>query len=414
LALLLTAASLGFGQGVPDKLEKPSAKDDKAPAKAKLEDLLAKALRDNPDIRVAAAKLAEADAELNRARLQVAQKVIAAHHALEAAQAEVEAAQKDLARLERLNKTGVAREADVDGARRALVQAKGKLAEAEAGLSFLLGAAPQRGVQSDSAGAADHPHFLTLMNEAELRRRYWLDLAGTLPPTATEEMATLLAHRPKGDLADKLRKALDAPVTVNYKGKTGYEVLRDLLGKAEGVPVVEQIRRKEVDERLSAPLDLQMKQPLPLGAALQLLEDQTHENLRLLVREYGVLVTDTFAMPRGALLLQDFWKAGKARGEPADGPRGTKNPPPEGVEGTVKKVDEASGLVMISLGSDAGLMKGHTLEVFRLGTNPKEAKYLGTVKVVEVSPTEAVCQPTGRLADKAKVGDHVASRIIGN
>jgi HEAT repeat protein len=41
-----------------------------------LEPMLAQAAQDNPDIRVAEAKLREADAELNRTRLLVAQKVV--------------------------------------------------------------------------------------------------------------------------------------------------------------------------------------------------------------------------------------------------------------------------------------------------------------------------------------------------
>src|SRR5205823_10488997 len=42
-----------------------------------LEEMLTNALKDNPDIRVAEAKVREAEAELNRTRLQVTQKVLA-------------------------------------------------------------------------------------------------------------------------------------------------------------------------------------------------------------------------------------------------------------------------------------------------------------------------------------------------
>src|SRR5262245_42079158 len=42
-----------------------------------LEELLARALKDNPDIRVAESKLREAEAELNRVRLLVTQKLVA-------------------------------------------------------------------------------------------------------------------------------------------------------------------------------------------------------------------------------------------------------------------------------------------------------------------------------------------------
>jgi hypothetical protein len=86
-----------------------------------------------------------------------------------------------------------------------------------------------------------------------------------------------------------------------------------------------------------------------------------------------------------------------------------KNPPPENVEGMITKAD-SSGLLTLSIGSDDGLLKGHTLEVFRL--NP--AKYLGTVRVIEVTPHEAVAQPLYRPLGPIQQGDKVASKILGS
>jgi hypothetical protein len=88
-------------------------------------------------------------------------------------------------------------------------------------------------------------------------------------------------------------------------------------------------------------------------------------------------------------------------------PPEAKNAPPEGVKGSVTRVDEKSGLLTISVGSDAGLQKGHTLEVYRL----KPPKYLGTIRIVDVSPKEAVAQPVGKALDAIQVGDEVASKI---
>jgi hypothetical protein len=50
------------------------------------------------------------------------------------------------------------------------------------------------------------------------------------------------------------------------------------------------------------------------------------------------------------------------------------------------------------------------MEVFRLGQNPK---YLGRIKIVEVTPTQAVGQAAGRMAATMQVGDRVASRVMG-
>src|SRR5262249_52784892 len=47
-----------------------------AAEKSRLEDMLADALKNNPDVRVATARMAEADAELNRVRLTVIQRIL--------------------------------------------------------------------------------------------------------------------------------------------------------------------------------------------------------------------------------------------------------------------------------------------------------------------------------------------------
>ena len=85
------------------------------------------------------------------------------------------------------------------------------------------------------------------------------------------------------------------------------------------------------------------------------------------------------------------------------------NPPKENVEGVIARI-EAKGLVKVSVGSDAGLAVGHTLEVFRLGATPK---YLGRIRIVSVKPKEAVGQVVGRLMGPLEKGDRVASRILG-
>ena len=93
---------------------------------------------------------------------------------------------------------------------------------------------------------------------------------------------------------------------------------------------------------------------------------------------------------------------------------GERNPPPENVEGLIKAYDPASGLMTITIGSDAGLTKGHTMEVFRFGSVPSQSKYLGTIRIIEAGHDYAVGQPVGRMLATPQVGDHVASRILGS
>jgi myosin heavy subunit len=88
----------------------------------------------------------------------------------------------------------------------------------------------------------------------------------------------------------------------------------------------------------------------------------------------------------------------------------SENPPPENVEGLVKKVDATSGLITLSIGSDSGLAKGHTLEVYRLEPS---AKYLAKVRIMEVWPHAAVAKPVSRPLGTIQEGDHAASKILG-
>jgi hypothetical protein len=83
-----------------------------------------------------------------------------------------------------------------------------------------------------------------------------------------------------------------------------------------------------------------------------------------------------------------------------------RNKPTADISGVVHKVEGAQ--IIINIGSDAGLAKGHTLEVFRVGDKPQ---YVGTVRVVEVRGKDAVVQAVGKFTGPIQVGDRVASQI---
>jgi hypothetical protein len=86
-----------------------------------------------------------------------------------------------------------------------------------------------------------------------------------------------------------------------------------------------------------------------------------------------------------------------------------KNPPAEDIDGLVKAVDAEHNLITITIGSDAGLSKGNTLEVYRLKPEPT---YLGTVFILNVRPNEAVARPLTRVRGAIQVGDTVATNIL--
>ena len=100
-------------------------------------------------------------------------------------------------------------------------------------------------------------------------------------------------------------------------------------------------------------------------------------------------------------------KAGKAAARGT----GERRPPPEDVEGIVKNSDAKSGLVTVSIGSDAGVGKGNSLYVYRLSPKPM---FLGEIKIVDVNAHEAVGRPVmAQRGGQLQPGDIVASQIMG-
>jgi len=103
---------------------------------------------------------------------------------------------------------------------------------------------------------------------------------------------------------------------------------------------------------------------------------------------------------------------GGGRGQAVAGAGGVPHKPPaEDVRGVIKALDAQSGLVTVTIGSDAGLGVGNTLEAYRFKPKPT---YLGTIQIIDVRHNEAV----GKLLAPQRrgliqVGDEVASRIMG-
>jgi hypothetical protein len=404
LALLLAGAGLGHGQsGAGGSGGGPPAK--KAPAKSKLEELLAQALKDNPDIRVAAAKAAEADAELHRTRLQVVQKVVAAYRAVELAGALEAAAKTDVARMGRLG-AAVARQ-DLDQARTALLRAKTRLAAAEADLDYLLGkaagsAAKDEAVRKAAAAALSGlgplgyypPASALLSRRAEQRGRYELALRGYYSALSG-------AKDLKGPMVDKIRKALDRRVTLKFTDTPILGAL-EYLQKQAGIHI--QVDR---DPRFGGKVTADLTD-LPLGAALQLIED-TLPGFRFAVREYGLFFASAERLPPGALLLGEFWKGGVPAGKPRTG-----STPRKGArEGEISQVDPKSGLAKLTLGSSDGLVKGQIVHVYRIDRGGSTGKYLGTLRIMDASPTQAVAQPVKKTADPLQPGDRVTQDLPG-
>jgi hypothetical protein len=271
LAALLTALS-----AAPALAQKAPAGKDAPHHLASLEEMLAAALKYNPDIRIIEMKLRDDEAELNRARLRVMQKIIALHHSLQAQQATVERDQSKVRRLTDLVRQGAQQTSVLEEAKQELAQAESKLSELESELPYLLG--------KQAAGLAQE----TVRSEVQIGTQRF--------PAASVRPA----------VAARIHKALDTTVTADYRDVPLRDVLKGLEEKVPGVPFQRNLALRDLDQ---VKVSLRLGE-VPLGAALQALTD-TVPGLRMVVRDYGILVTWEHQVPLGSVRLYDFWKGGE-------------------------------------------------------------------------------------------------------
>jgi hypothetical protein len=92
------------------------------------------------------------------------------------------------------------------------------------------------------------------------------------------------------------------------------------------------------------------------------------------------------------------------------------DPDPAKYTGVAPKLDtvvtsvQAGGLIEIKAGSDDGLMKGHRLEVYRVGGG--RTTYVGPIEVLQTSPDKSVCKTIPEsMRSHVEVGDRVASSL---
>ncbi len=171
-ALVLVAIAAGGAWGQPSHAKKEQPKVMEVPGTAlkqpALEVALATALKDNPDLKVAAAKLAEAEAQLHRARLQVVQKVVSQQRAIEQAQAAAKFAEAQFRRIKSLHDTGAVSKEAMAQAEQQLATAKANLANAQAEMSYLLGKPPGK----SGAAVAQERLFADLLAQEHYARAF--------------------------------------------------------------------------------------------------------------------------------------------------------------------------------------------------------------------------------------------------
>ena len=327
---------------------------------SKLEQLIAEALKNNPDIRVAETKLRLAEAEAARTRLKLISEITSLHADIDAAQASADEGKIRHDRAVQLyNNKSISAE-QLDAALVTYVKLKADLASLQAKLPYLLGRNAAGGNRMSSniidpymstswavppdliAALLDHSittkaHETAKLpiSDEEFARRISLDILGRTP--TAEEMKTFLAmpakerrekwisqvhgvsqasaaavwlnkHQaaavPETPLTEKLRRALEATAQLDEDAVAPAEAFNYLREKAlPGFNLI--VRAKLKDD----PITVKLREPVPVGAMLQFLEDELR--VIFVLRDYGIVaVSAEERMPPGAVRVVDFWKQG--------------------------------------------------------------------------------------------------------
>lgn len=275
----------GGGGGMPGGSSMSAEKDIKAMS---LEELLAKALRDNPDLRVAETKVHEAEAELIRTKLQVVERVTKLQRELAWAQ-EMAAAAQDLFEMARKT-SGASSARESIEARITFAKTKLDLIKLETELAYLVGkqAAPKS--TSIPMGGMLFPPGMGGGTGSS---------AGPVPFSIGMDYGVV--KKLPVSLTDKIRKALDAEITLRQSEMSLHEAVSLLADKMEGVNV--HIADKKLTD---TKINLYLLRSVPLGAVFQYFEDEL--NCKCVVREYGIVIAPRDRTPPGAQTLFEVWK----------------------------------------------------------------------------------------------------------
>ena len=128
--------------------------------------------------------------------------------------------------------------------------------------------------------------------------------------------------------------------------------------------------------------------------------------IRVAVRDYGLVIAPKEDLPPGVPPLRDFWKGAKA--DDKNPQSGAKDQPAKIVKGEVKDVNK-DGHIHINIGKNDGLAKGDVLTVFRFRqeTEVPLPLFVGRVRVVELGEGDAVAEPLSDLKLAIVPGDKV-------
>lgn len=223
-----------------------------APIPGALDEMLAVALKSNPDILLADAKVREAQAALNAARLKVTQDVVKAFHDRSRFENAIVGVRGTFERMQKLVQTGQAPTDELEKAKTKVVDAEIDLRQWEAQVRYLLG------LGGSMPGAAP------------------------APSPAALEVSVVSARRP--EMSEKMKEALKAPFTFALEGP---QPLEDVLKSLVQISGLNIIKDKNLEEEY--PIQFSLKDAT-LEGGFTAIADMTRD-LCFVVRDYGLMIT---------------------------------------------------------------------------------------------------------------------------
>jgi hypothetical protein len=211
-------------------------------------------------------------------------------------------------------------------------------------------------------------------------------------------------------LAQSQKNAVDAQKAADDRLQKEMENSKKLTTEKEAMIAEKQRRQQEVDNMR----DALAKRETQIAGLNKQVQDATDDKVQAQIDLRSEQARNDRLNRQLEVMSEDLRKAEQRSktvlASTGAGGAERRNPPTEDVEGQILKTD-ASGYLTLSIGSDAGLSKGNTLEVYRLKPDPK---YLGTIEILRVRPDEAVARPVGRPNGVIQVGDRVSKDVMSN
>ncbi|HKA05672.1 MAG TPA: hypothetical protein VKD71_00350 [Gemmataceae bacterium] len=324
VAAVLVAAGLVLAQQPASKdqpkKDAPAKKEPPKPAPGSLEDTLEKALRNSADIKVAESKVRDAEAELNRVRQQVLTRATAVHSDLNLAKRMLAVAETSLMVARNTSaRVGPDGKDDVIAARTQAILAaeamvekhRGEVEKLETELKSLRGEFALTGHREALHSVAFSPDGrLIAGTELSGQVRIWdaktgwelKYLDGAMSQSNGKSVEVV-----QTPMAERIRKFLETEVTFQEVLRADAALGNLVDGVLKTTKADIPIHKLPLAADARCEIDLEAKGTLPVGAILQLFEDNA-PNVRIVIREYGLLVTTKDRVPEGAIRAVDFWK----------------------------------------------------------------------------------------------------------